>query len=114
MCTLLGVMLTVALQAAVLSAQQAGALSERVREYVSVAEPVVALTRVRVVDGLGSPPMEEQTVLLRDGRIEAVGPAAQVRIPQGARVLALPGHTVIPGLVGLHNHTFYTTSGRQA
>jgi imidazolonepropionase-like amidohydrolase len=112
--TTLSLLLTLAVQAGSLSAQAAGSLSERVREYVSVADPVVALTRVRVVDGLGSPPVDDQTVLLREGRIEAVGPAGQVAIPAGARVLELPGHTVIPGLIGLHNHTFYTTSGRQA
>ena len=111
--TMLAVLLALTLPAAA-SAQAAGGLSEEVRAFVSVAEPVVALTRVRVVDGLGAAPAEDQTVLLRDGRIEAVGPTGRVQIPQGARVLDLAGHTVIPGLVGMHNHTFYTTSGRQA
>ena len=44
-------------------------------------------------------------------RIAAVGPADEVTIPEGAEVLELGGHTVIPGLVGLHNHTFYTSPG---
>jgi imidazolonepropionase-like amidohydrolase len=79
-----------------------------------VAEPVVALTGVRVIDGTGRAPADDQTVVMENGRIAAVGPRATVRIPTGARVLELPGHTVIPGIVGMHNHTFYTTAaGRQ-
>ena len=92
----------------------ATALSSPVRAFVEVGEPVVALTGVTVVDGTGAPPMTGQTILLRDGRIEAVGAAGAVRIPEDARVLDLAGYTVIPGLVGLHNHTFYTTSARRA
>ena len=42
----------------------------------------------------------------------ACQPAAQARVPAGARTIDLTGHTVIPGLVGMHNHTFYTTRGR--
>ncbi|MDQ2671017.1 MAG: amidohydrolase family protein, partial [Gemmatimonadota bacterium] len=35
-----------------------------------------------------------------------------VRVPRGTHVMDLGGHTVIPGIVGLHNHTWYTTSNR--
>ena len=97
---------------AVVAAQPAASLSEPVREYVSVAEPVVALRSVRVVDGTGAAPREGQTILIRDGRIAAVGSDDEVTVPAGARSLDLAGHTVIPGMVGLHNHTFYTTRGR--
>lgn len=90
----------------------AQAPSEAVQRFVSVEAPVVALTHVRVVDGTGTPPAEDQTVVISEGRIGAVGPAASTRVPAGAKVLDLPGHTVIPGIVGLHNHTFYTTNLR--
>jgi imidazolonepropionase-like amidohydrolase len=89
-------------------------LSQGVRGFVAVGEPVVALTGVTVVDGTGAEPVSGQTILIRDGRIAAVGPAESVQIPAGAEVLDYAGHTVIPGLVGLHNHTFYTTSSRRA
>lgn len=89
-------------------------LSEEVLEFVAVEAPVTALTGVRLVDGTGSPPREGRTVLIRDGRIAAVGPDGEVEIPDGAEVLEREGHTVLPGLVGLHNHTFYTTSSRRA
>ena len=87
-------------------------LSPQVREYVSVDAPVVALVGVRVVDGTGAEPMDDQVVLIRNGRIARVGPVGEVEIPADAERHELPGHTVIPGLVGMHNHTFYTTSGR--
>lgn len=89
-------------------------LSEEVRQFVDVDAPVVALTGVRLVDGTGAPPEEGRTVLIRDGRIAEVGPDGEVEIPDGAEVLDREGHTVLPGLVGLHNHTFYTTSSRRA
>ncbi|MGH7507465.1 MAG: amidohydrolase family protein, partial [Longimicrobiales bacterium] len=60
----------------------------------------------------GAAPVENQTILIRDGRIAAVGAAGEVEVPSDARSLDLAGHTVIPGLVGLHDHTFYTTRGR--
>jgi imidazolonepropionase-like amidohydrolase len=95
-----------------LQAQTISELQPSVLEYVSVPETLVALTHVTVVDGTGADPVADQTVVIGDGRIQAVGPRGEVRIPSGARVLELPGHTVIPGIVGIHNHTFYTTRGR--
>jgi imidazolonepropionase-like amidohydrolase len=90
-----------------LTAQQPRELSSRVQAMVAVDEPLVALRHVRLADGTGSPAREDQTVILREGRIEAVGPDREVSIPRGARVLELDGHTVIPGLVSLHEHTYF-------
>ena len=68
---------------------------------------------MQVVDGTGRAAAAGQTVLIRDGRIAAVGPDAEVAVPGGARTVALEGHTVLPGFVGLHDHTFYMTRGRR-
>ena len=92
------------------AAQSFDRLANNVREFVAVPEAVVALANVRVIDGTGAAPRENQTVVIANGRITAVGPTATTRPPQGARVLDLAGHTVFPGIVGMHNHTFYTTS----
>lgn len=95
-----------------LGAQAFTSLSEAVRQYVTVPEASVALTNVRVVDGTGAPALEDQTIVIENGRITSVTPAAQARVPAGARTMRLTGHTVFPGFVGMHNHTFYTTRGR--
>ena len=98
--------------AAPLAAQSAASLSQTTRRFVSVDAPVVALTHVKVVDGTGAQPAEDQTIVIQNGRIASVGAARAARVPQGAQTIDLTGHTVIPGIVGLHDHTFYTTSAR--
>jgi imidazolonepropionase-like amidohydrolase len=82
-------------------------LSPQVREFVKVDSPVVALTHVRVIDGTGAAAREDQTILISKGKIEAVSGAAEVSIPKDAQVLDLHGYSVIPGLVGMHDHMFY-------
>lgn len=94
-----------------LTAQAATSLSPSVRRFVSVGEPVVALTNVTVLDGTGAAARPGQTVVIANGKIAAVGPTARTAVPAGARVMDLPGHTVIPGIVGAHNHLFYTAAG---
>ncbi len=98
----------------VAGAQRAASLAPNVRNFVSVAEPVVALTHVLVIDGTGAAPKPDQTIIIRDGKIVDVGPAARVTVPAHARVMDLAGHTVIPGLVGVHDHLFYTAAGGRA
>lgn len=100
------------LTAAPLAAQRPANLSPDVMRYVTVAEPVVALVGVRVIDGTGAPPVDGRTIVVRNGVIDAIGADGSVEIPSDARVLDLRGHTVIPGLVGLHNHTYYSFGGR--
>lgn len=94
-----------------LAAQSYGQLSEEAREYVTVRAPVVALEHVRVIDGTGGPILDDQTVLLRDGRIAAVGPSSDIFVPADAERHDLEDHTVIPGMVGMHDHLFYTAVG---
>lgn len=87
-------------------------LKPAVREFVVVDAPVVALTHVRLVDGTAAPAKEDYTVLIRGDRIEAVGPTARLTIPSGARVVDLAGRTLIPGIVGLHEHTYFRQTSR--
>ena len=72
------------------------------------------LTGVTVIDGTGAAPRRDQTIVVRDGRIAEVGAASRVKAPAGARVIDLAGHTVIPGLVGIHDHLFSTAAGGRA
>jgi len=78
-----------------------------VKPFLKTDAPVVALEHVRVIDGTGVPPLDDQTMVIDHGRIAALGRAGEVQIPDGAQRLALAGHTVIPGIVGMHEHLFY-------
>lgn len=65
---------------------------------------VRAFTGARLIDGTESAPIDNATIVVRDGRIAAVGAAASVTIPAGAERVALAGRTVIPGLINAHGH----------
>jgi imidazolonepropionase-like amidohydrolase len=82
-------------------------LSPQVRSFVKVDAPVVALTHVRVIDGTGAAAREDQTVVLSHGKIESVADAASASVPKDAQVLDLHGYSVMPGLVGMHDHLVY-------
>lgn len=75
--------------------------------FISIDTAVVALEHVTIIDGTGTPARPDQTIIVEQGKIQTVGPAASVAVRAGARVLDLPGHTVIPGIIGLHDHMYY-------
>ncbi|MGB8969554.1 MAG: amidohydrolase family protein [Candidatus Sulfotelmatobacter sp.] len=101
---LFGVCVLVSACSAALMAQS---LSPQVRGFVKVDAPVVALTHVRVIDGTGAAARGDQTVVISNGKIESVSDAASANVPKDAQVLDLHGYSVIPGLVGMHDHMFY-------
>lgn len=92
-------------------AQAAPKLAPEVRAFVKEDAPVLALTHVRVIDGTGSAPRADQILIIRDGKISALGDAASTKTPEGAKVLDFTGRTAIPGLVGMHDHMFYPAPG---
>ena len=55
-------------------------------------------------DGTGAPPLRSAVIVVEDGRITAVGPAATTPAPAGAPVLDLGDRFVMPGLVDAHSH----------
>lgn len=97
-----------------LHAQTPSSLAPGVRDFVKISAPLIALTHVRVIDGTGSPARAEQTILISGDKIQSIGDSASASIPAGAQVLDLSGKTVIPGLVGMHDHMFYPAGGRPA
>jgi imidazolonepropionase-like amidohydrolase len=88
-------------------ASQTLVLSKSVREFVRVDAPTVALTHVRVVDGTGVAPVEDQNVIIKNGKILAIEEGADFGTAAGTTVVDLRGYTVMPGIVGMHNHLFY-------
>ena len=92
-------------------------------EFVSVDAPVVVLNHVRVIDGTGAAAKEDQTVVIAGGKIISIGPFGAGKIPTGGfqsgccaigpihpLELDRSGYTVIPGIVGMHDHLYYTNS----
>src|SRR5580765_5247406 len=76
------------------------------QQFIRVEAPVIALAHVRVIDGTGTAPRDNQTIVISGGKIQSVGPSADTNIPANAQLLDLQGYTVLPGLVGMHNHMF--------
>ena len=66
------------------------------------SRPII-LKPARVFDGTTAEPHSGWVVVVRGERIEAVGPADSVKIPEG-RVIDLPGMTLLPGLIEAHSH----------
>ena len=83
--------------------------SPEVQKYISVNAATIALTHVKLIDGTGAPTQDDQTIIIAGGKIQSVGPAASTQAPRDAKILDLHGYTVIPGLVGMHNH-FYDSA----
>jgi imidazolonepropionase-like amidohydrolase len=81
------------------------------RQFVRVEAPTVALAHVRVIDGTGALPRENQTIIISGGKIQLIESSATAKVPTGAQVLDLAGYTVLPGLVGMHNHLFFPMGG---
>ena len=107
-----------AVSAAVLCIAPADAQSPRTsdpatgigKEYVLCDDAVMALTNVRVVDGTGRASHPHQTLIIRNGKIATIGDTSSTPTPDSAKVLNLAGRSVIPGLVGMHEHLFYTSA----
>ncbi|HWO33534.1 MAG TPA: amidohydrolase family protein, partial [Candidatus Acidoferrum sp.] len=78
---------------------------------IRINVPTVALTHVTLFDGSEGAAKHDQTVVIDHGKIAAVGPTASVAIPPGASVLDESGKTLLPGLIGMHEHLFYISAG---
>ena len=81
------------------------------QQFIRVEAPVVALAHVRVIDGTGAVPRDDQTIVISDGKIQSIGPATTATLPPNVQTLDLRGYTVLPGLVGMHDHMFFPEGG---
>ncbi len=90
-----------------------GPAAER-QQFIRVEAPVVVLTHVRIIDGTGAAARDDQTIVIADGKIQSIGASgtgAPASLPANAQTLDLRGCTVLPGLVGMHNHMFFPMGG---
>jgi imidazolonepropionase-like amidohydrolase len=85
--------------------------------FALIAAPALAQTTAlvgaRVIDGTGGV-IERGTVIVRDGKIAQVGPAASVTVPAGAERVDLAGLTLLPGLINAHGHFSTVVGMREA
>ena len=81
------------------------------QQFIRVDAPAVALTHVRIIDGTGAAPIEDQTIVITNGKITSISPSASAKVESAAQILDLKGYTVLPGLVGMHDHMFFPMGG---
>lgn len=88
---------------------QPAPISPEVSKYVEIdaSSGSVRLIHARVIDGTGAAPRENQTIAITAGKITAVGPTASADVADGKTILDMTGRTLIPGIVGMHDHFFY-------
>jgi imidazolonepropionase-like amidohydrolase len=91
---------------------QSPTLSPAVAKYVKVNAPQILLTHVRIIDGTGAAPLEDQSILIENGKITSI--SKETTAAPNVAVIDLHGHTVIPGLIGMHDHLYYIARADEA
>ncbi len=88
------------------------ALAQDGASPLPLAVQTTSITHVRVIDGTGAAPLEDQTIVLRDGRIAALGASAKVH-PEGT-IVDGHGETVMPGIINAHGHLALTDGAKNS
>jgi len=99
---LAGVYLVIALQAT-----PQISFSPVVKKFIDYDSPVIAFTHCRLADVKHLKMLGDQTVIIRNGVIAAVGESKTVAVPAGSTVIDLTGKSLLPGFVLLHEHMYY-------
>ena len=73
-------------------------------ESVEPTPGLTAFTGARIIVGNDGAVIEDGTLIVRDGRFDAVGPSASTETPADASVFDVAGKTIMPGLVNAHGH----------
>ena len=84
-------------------------ISPDIKEFVKIQSGSIALTDVKIIDGTGGAAKEHQSILIQNDKIIAIGGSKEITIPADATVINCSGKTIIPGLVMLHEHLYYTS-----
>lgn len=70
----------------------------------ALAEELIALKGGTLIDPARDQPVEDAVIIIRDGRIEAAGPAASTPVPEDANIVDVTGRWITPGLIDAHMH----------
>jgi imidazolonepropionase-like amidohydrolase len=84
----------------------ATAQGSAVKPFVKLPAGKLALVHVRVIDGTGKAAQQDRTLLLDGGKIAGIVPGGDA-LPAGYRAIDAGGKSVIPGIVGMHDHQYY-------
>ena len=90
-----------------IASTSAADLNDRDKAFIAYAQPVIAFIHANVVDGTGSNPKPDQTLVIDHGRIVALGPFSKVKFPKATTIVDASGKTLLPGFVMMHEHMFY-------
>jgi len=69
-----------------------------------LAGEIRVLRNFTLIDGTGREPRPSAAMIIKEGRIEWLGPASQLTVPPSAEVVDLSGKYVMPGIINLHGH----------
>jgi len=83
-------------------------------ERTPPADEVVALVNGALVDGTGAARIRHAVLVIRQGRITAVGERARVNIPSDAKIVDVEGATLLPGFINAHVHQGYSEQNLKA
>lgn len=79
-------------------------LSDSLLPYVKYQKGIIVFTNVTIVGGTEELIKENHTVIIENSVFKAIGPRSEIEIPENATVINLKGKTIIPGIIGMHNH----------
>ncbi len=79
-------------------------LSDSLKPYIKYNKDLLAFTNATIVDGTGKSIKQNQTVIIENGIFKDMGNDTDIKVPQNAKTINLKGKTIIPGIVGMHNH----------
>jgi imidazolonepropionase-like amidohydrolase len=75
--------------------------------FVAYPGPDLFFAHVELIDGTGAPARADMSVLVRGGRIAAIGSGDRLAAPAGVTVIDGRGKALLPGFVMVHEHLFY-------
>lgn len=82
--------------------------SDQVKTFIAVDTSVVAIKNVMIIDGTGNSIKKNQTIIINKNKIQDINDSNKIVIPENAFIIDGTNKTIIPGLVMLHEHLFYT------
>src|SRR5438270_12276437 len=92
---------------AIAGAQPIDTLGPDGRTLLRVTTPRVILEHVQIIDGTGAAPSADKNIHIEGGKITAISAGADQSASEGTTILDLRGRSVMPGIVGMHNHLYF-------